>query len=265
MKITLHPLFLLAGLAAAVFGGLPVFVICALTALLHECGHIFCATRLGYECRGVKLMPYGASAICEIEGISAADEVALALSGPLVNLLICIICAGLWWFFPLSYAATDIIFYASAAMLFLNLLPAYPFDGGRIARRVLLKFLPEKAAGIILRALNALCAVAAVLFFVFVYRNISLLAIAAFLLCSVFERGEKYSRINFTALPKKRGREIKYVIMDEGATYRDALKFVGGGRYVVMQFYGDGFLDEISEDELYKKLSEHSIYDKIIT
>ena len=73
MKFTLHPLFIAIGLLSAIFGGLTVFIIYALTALLHECGHIFCAARLGYRCEKVSLMPYGAAAVCDTEGISAAD------------------------------------------------------------------------------------------------------------------------------------------------------------------------------------------------
>ena len=96
MKITLHPLFITLGIASAIFGGLPVFIIYALTALLHECGHIFCALRLGYKCEKISLMPYGAAAVCDTEGISKTDEIKLALSGPLVNAFICVGTAGLW-------------------------------------------------------------------------------------------------------------------------------------------------------------------------
>lgn len=264
MKITFHPLFIAAGLASALFGGFGIFIICALTALLHECGHIFCAARLGYCCGGVKLMPFGASALIKIDGISARDEIALALSGPLVNAAVCVICAGLWWFYPPSYAFSDLVFYASAAMLFLNVLPAYPLDGGRVARIIILKFVTERTASVILRALNLLCVAAMAFVYVFALRNLSILAAAAMLLCSAFERGEKYERLSFSARPKKRGREIKYVIMDENATYKDALKLIGGNKYLVMQFYGDCFLDEITEDEFYKKLESHNIYDKIL-
>ena len=141
MKITIHPLFLAVGLLSALFGGLPIFIICALTALLHECGHIFCAARLGFECKKISLMPFGAAAVCDIEGISPSDEVKLSLAGPLVNFILCVGVAGLWWFFPETYAYTDLIFYASAGMLVLNLLPAYPLDGGRVVKCVLGSFL----------------------------------------------------------------------------------------------------------------------------
>ncbi|MBD5632113.1 MAG: hypothetical protein HDP34_02645 [Clostridia bacterium] len=249
---------------SALFGGFPEFIICALTALLHECGHIFCAARLGFECTKVSLMPYGAAAVCDIEGISPADEVRLAISGPLVNLALCVAVAGLWWFYPETYGFTDVIFYANAAMLLINLLPAYPLDGGRIARCAAGKFLKPKAVNIALRVTNVLVVVALILIYFLALKNLSVLAVAGLLLCSAFEKSPPARKINFAAKKKKRGREIRYVILGEDATYRDALRFVDGSRYLVLQIYGDVFLDEISEDELYKRLLENNIYDKII-
>lgn len=264
MKITIHPLFLAVGLLSALVGGLPIFIICALTALLHECGHIFCAARLGYECTKISLMPFGAAAVCDIEGISPSDEIRLALSGPLVNLALCVATAGLWWFFPQTYAYTDTVFYANSAMLLLNLLPAYPLDGGRVARCVLNKFLSGKASGIVLRLVNILAVVALVLVFCLAYRNITLLIVAGLLLCSAFEKNLPAQKINFCAKKKKRGREIRYVILGEGATFKDALRFIDSSRYLVLQIYGEKFLDEITEDELYERLLNGSIYDKIL-
>jgi len=264
VKIKIHPLFLLVGLLSALLGGLPLFIISALTALLHECGHVFCAERLGFECTQISLMPYGAAAVCEIEGISSADEIKLALAGPLVNLVICIAVAGLWWFFPETYAYTDILFYSSAAMLLLNVLPAYPLDGGRVAKCAVSKFFSAKTLNIILRAINLAVVAGLVLVYILVLRNLSVLTVAVFLLCSAFQKSPPARKINFAEKKKKRGREIRYVILDENATYKDALRFVDGSRYLIIQLYGENFIDEITEDELYKKLMNAGIYDKII-
>ena len=62
-------------LFCALFGGLPSALICLMTALLHECGHIFCAARMGFKCEKVKIMPYGAAAMCDVDGIRAGDEI----------------------------------------------------------------------------------------------------------------------------------------------------------------------------------------------
>ncbi len=266
MKISIHPLFLAVGLFTALFGGFTVFIICALTALLHECGHIFCAEKLGFECTRVRLMPYGAAAVCELDGISPADEIRLALSGPLVNFLICVAVAGLWWFVPQVYAYTDLLFYANAGMLVLNLLPAYPLDGGRVARCALLKCLKPRTVNLILRGVNvALVAVIVALFFT-VYHNLSLLAAAVMLLCSAFSPPPPARRIDFAARKKKRGREVRYVILSEDATFRDALRYMDASRYLVLQIYSsdDKFLDEITEDELCALLQTKTLYEKIV-
>ena len=265
MKIRLHPLFIVLGLAAAVFGGFPVFIIYALTALLHECGHIFCAARLGFKCEKISLMPYGAAAVCDTEGISHADEIKLALSGPAVNALICIATAGLWWFFPITYAYTDTVFSASAIMFAINLLPAYPLDGGRAVRCLLIRIMPEKAARIFLRVLSGVLAVAFILVFFLAYKNISFLVFAVFLFVSaVFERDTPLSRISYKAKKPKRGKEIKHVMLGADSTFKDALRHVDSSKYLIIQFYGDGILDEICEDELFDMLQSKTIYDKIL-
>lgn len=264
MKITVHPLFIALGIASAIFGGFFVFIIYALTALMHECGHIFCAGRLGYACSRVSLMPYGAAAFCDTDGISAADEIKLALSGPLVNALICAGCAALWWFYPAAYAYTDAVFSASAVMLTINLLPAYPLDGGRAAKRLLTLFLKPKTAGTVLRVLSAVLSVSCALIFFFAYKNPSLLIFAAFLLCSAFERETPLERIAFAAQKPKRGKDVKQVMLSVNSTYKDALRHADGSKYLIFRFYDGGNLDEICEDELYELLQKHAIYDRIL-
>lgn len=265
VKITIHPLFLAVGLLSAVFGGFPIFIICALTALMHECGHIFCAQRLGFECTKISLMPYGAAAVCDIEGISPKDEIYLALAGPAVNLLICVAIAGLWWFAPQTYAYTDVLFYANSAMLILNLLPAYPLDGGRVARCILTRVFKPKIANIVIRIVN-LCVVGVLITLFFtVVKNYSLIAVAALLLCSALSKSPPVQKINFAARKKKRGREMRYVILDGNSTFKDALRYIDDRRYLVIQLYEDEkFLDEITEDELFKKLQNSNLYDKIL-
>ena len=263
MKITLHPLFIALGIATAIFGGLPIYLMYALTALLHECGHMFCASKMGFRCEKISLMPYGASVICDTEGIRAVDEIKLALAGPAVNLFLCILCAGLWWFYPVTYAYTDTVFKANAVMLIVNLLPAYPLDGGRVAGSFLGLFMLGKRAKIILRAISVCISVSLVFVFVFVFNNISLLIFSLFLLCSAFQKDGVLERIAFRAKKIKRGREMRHIILTESSTFKDALRYVDDGKYCVFQYFSDGILDEITEEELFELLQTHSIYDTV--
>lgn len=263
MKITLHPLFVALGIATAIFGGLPVYLIYALTALLHECGHIFYAAKIGFKCEKISLMPYGAAAICDTEGISARDEIRLALSGPAVNAFMCVLCAGLWWFYPETYAYTDTVFSANAVMFAINLLPAYPLDGGRALSSLLYLFMPKKRVKLILRIVSIVISAALVLVFFLAYKNLSLLVFALFLCVSAFGKDGALSPVGFRPKKIKRGREMRHVMLNDSSTFRDALRYVDDSKYCVFQYYSDGILDEITEEELFEMLETRSIYDKV--
>ena len=264
MKISIHPLFFGVIIFCAFFGGLPVTLIFVMTALLHECGHIFCAEKMGFKCEKIKIMPYGAAAVCELEGIRTGDEIKLALAGPAVNAAFCVALAGLWWFFPDTYAYTDTLMQANLSMLVVNLLPAYPLDGARVARCLLTKLFGERAAIITLKVIAAVVAGTFIaLFFAFGY-NLTLLFFALFLLCSAIEKAPKAVRINFSSGNKlKRGLEVKYVLCDGSVTYKDAIKKLEDKRYLVLQLYDNGIADEITQDELYEAAATHGIYDKV--
>ena len=263
MKITLHPLFIALGIAAAIFGGLPIYLIYALTALLHECGHIFYAAKIGFRCEKISLMPYGAAALCDTEGIRVREEIFLALSGPAVNAFICVLCAGLWWFYPETYAYTDTVFSATAVMLAINLLPAYPLDGGRAVGSLLSLFMRKRRAKFILRIFGLCISIALISVFFFVLKNISLLIFALFLLCSAFEKDGILSRVAFSAKRIKRGREMRHIMLTGNSTFKDALRYVDDGKYCVFQYFSNGILDEVTEEELFEMLETRSIYDKV--
>ena len=53
-------------------------------------------------------------------------------------------------------------------------------------------------------------------------------------------------------------------MLSENSTYKDALRYTDASKYLIFQFYADGMLDEITEDELYAQMQNHGIYDKII-
>lgn len=264
MKISVHPLFFAVLVLCALFGGLPTTLICLLTALLHECGHVFCAARMGFKCEKIKIMPYGAAAVCELEGIRAADEIKLALAGPMVNAAICVFLAGLWWFFPETYAYTDTVLYANLAMLIVNLVPAYPLDGGRVAGCLLTKLFGTKASLIILKVVALLSAVGLTVGFFFSGYNPTFLAFALCLVFSAIEKPPQSELINFSSAGRlKRGIEVKYVLCDPSLTFKDAFKKLDGRHYLVLQLYDGEIADEITQDELYELASQKSIYDKV--
>ena len=54
------------------------------------------------------------------------------------------------------------------------------------------------------------------------------------------------------------------MLLNPSSTYKDALRHIDSGRYLIFQFYQDGMLDEITEDELFEQLQTKGIYDTIL-
>lgn len=108
--------------------------------LLHELGHALVARRNGVEIEEIDLWLLGGVARMRGEPERAEDELRFALAGPLVTLVIAAVFGGLraalgatgapdWLLALVAYQA-----YVNAAILVLNLLPAFPLDGGRVLR-----------------------------------------------------------------------------------------------------------------------------------
>ena len=48
-------------------------------------------------------------------------------------------------------------------------------------------------------------------------------------------------------------------MLNKDSTYKDALRYVNEGKYCIFDFFSDGMLDEICEEELFEMLQNHSI------
>jgi Zn-dependent protease len=152
-------------------GGTEPYVLAVLSAagffgsiLLHELGHAFAARRAGIGISSIRLWLFGGVAEMTRESDSPGTEFKVAIAGPLVTALIAIVlcvigvqAAGVDSFRdalemrvtadttgPITavawLAAVNII------VLFFNLLPAFPMDGGRIVRAIAWKVTGKRGA-----------------------------------------------------------------------------------------------------------------------
>ena len=103
--------------------------------VMHEFGHALMARRFGIATRDVTLLPIGGVARLERMPRDPAQELAIAVAGPAVNVAL----AGLFGaLFALS--GSTFVFRMMAINLGLalfNMLPAFPMDGGRVLRALL--------------------------------------------------------------------------------------------------------------------------------
>lgn len=124
-----------------------------LSILLHELGHAWVAIRNGIPILGIDLWLFGGVAKLGRESTSPGVEFRIAAAGPLVTLVIAAVCFGLGSAISSSSdvltssqfesdvtgSSTAVLGYLTSInviLLLFNLIPAFPLDGGRIARAI---------------------------------------------------------------------------------------------------------------------------------
>jgi Zn-dependent protease len=144
--------FLLALISAVLF---------FLSILLHELGHAVVAIRNGIPILGIDLWMFGGVAKLGKDSDSPGVEFRVAAAGPLVTLVIAAVAFGLGAATEGGTSAMlDDIFLnqtmtptaavlghlalVNAALLVFNLIPAFPLDGGRIARSIAWKLTGDR-------------------------------------------------------------------------------------------------------------------------
>ena len=251
-RLSVHPLFFLVGIASAFTGGLLTFLSACLAAIEHECAHAFAARRYGFRLDKIVLMPYGAVISGDITGLSPKEEFFVALAGPLANLLTALGFTALWWFFPDTYPFTEAAAYVSYSLFFINLLPAYPLDGGRILGLVL-RPVCKKKTKLVLRIITLLISLGIAGWFVytcFSVPNFSMLIFAC-LLCAGAFGGGKYAKLHFSHKKSfQRGVEERRIAISSSCALKEGLRFLRDDKYLVFVLYdGEEFLGELSEGE----------------
>jgi Zn-dependent protease/CBS domain-containing protein len=132
---------------------------------VHECGHMLAARRIGLIPKAVILLPLTGVALYEEPRIEKPQppallwkrEIRLALVGPLVSLILACLAAtvvtasgrgiDLWkWPFLQATNLPKSLVWANLYLAVLNLMPAYPLDGGRILRALFSRTLDPSAA-----------------------------------------------------------------------------------------------------------------------
>ncbi len=135
-----------------------------LSLLLHELGHALAARREGISTSGIDLWLFGGVAKLSRDSKSPGEEFKVAAAGPAVTALIVLLCLAVA---AAASQTTSVINTATfrdisttpftaligwlamvnVALLLFNLVPAFPLDGGRIARSVAWKVTGERGKG----------------------------------------------------------------------------------------------------------------------
>ncbi len=116
----------------------------------HEVGHSWVAQRNHVKVREITLWLFGGVAKLEGDADDPGSEFRIALAGPAMSALCCLVLAGAaWgtWRVDGSEVLLGLLIWLSAINAVLavsNLIPAFPLDGGRILRAVLWRRMGRK-------------------------------------------------------------------------------------------------------------------------
>jgi len=117
--------------------------------VLHEFGHALTARRFGISTRDITLYPFGGVASLDRMPELPKQELAVALAGPAVNVVLASFCfiallLNRSGSFGLRIPANDQfllvqLMWINVGIAVFNMLPAFPMDGGRVFRALLAK------------------------------------------------------------------------------------------------------------------------------
>jgi Zn-dependent protease len=133
--------------------------------IVHEFGHALVARRQGIEIRRIDLFLFGGLTQMGRDAATPAEEFKIAAAGPLATLGFVLVCLGLDLVLvgphrlvhaaeldgtvaitPVLLSLSWLLFW-NVLLLAFNLIPAFPLDGGRIARAVVWRLSGNKTRG----------------------------------------------------------------------------------------------------------------------
>jgi Zn-dependent protease len=133
--------------------------------IVHELGHAIVARRQGIEVGRIDLFLFGGLTQMSRDSASPGEDFKIAAAGPLATLLFVLLCLGVDLAIvgphrllhaaeldgtvritPVLLSLSWLLFW-NVLLLAFNLVPAFPLDGGRIARAVVWRITGEKQRG----------------------------------------------------------------------------------------------------------------------
>lgn len=168
---------------------LKIYLIVMLFAFLHELGHIIVGIILKKKIEKIEIMPFGLSAAFYTDYDDKyynIKEIFVAIAGPISSLIFSI----LFNYIELPGLEKQDAIYANLLILFFNLIPLYPLDGGRVIKGILhikmgiiqTEEIIDKISNITMIVLTIISSIT-----VYYYKNIAIFLVCIFLWTTVLQ------------------------------------------------------------------------------
>ena len=169
-----------------------IYGILMLFTLVHELAHMFMGIILKLKPKELNVSPFGFSILFEIYEKNEIKKILIAICGPLVNILIALIC----YFTNIKNEWVELIIYSNILIGLFNLLPIYPLDGGRCIKSLIHIFRGNKSAIEYTNHISNICVILITMLSsigIYYYKNIAILLILIYLWTLVIIENKKYN------------------------------------------------------------------------
>ena len=181
-KIYIHPLTIVLAIIVTLTGMYKDFLIIFLIIIIHELGHLFMSIIYKWNIDKIYIYPYGGCVkFNEKLNRPLKEELLILINGPFFQILFFIIITILYNNNILSFRNYLLFKTYHFTLLFFNLLPIYPLDGGKILNVLLEYIFPYKKSNKLIIILSYL----GIIFLLINYKNINLVMMSTFLIIEI--------------------------------------------------------------------------------
>lgn len=243
-----------------------ILIIELIVVITHELIHYLFALYFGFSGFYMEMSPIGLSInLKDIDEATISQDITISLSAPLINLIFSFV--FLFFFKIYEVPVLYQLHMINQAVFIINIIPAFPLDGGRVLRDIIYVKKNYKASVRITSVISIILGIGIILLYVFFLffklNNLSLLIIGIFIISSAIIERKRLVYLIMADVVKKKWRFLKNNYLENYSIsiyYKSYLiegaKLIDKKRYAI--FY---VLDEemcpigmISEGELFQAL-----------
>lgn len=150
-KLIIHSSFYLVALGFVLTGNYLNFIVFVSLVVVHEFGHCVMATLVHVKVKSVTIYPFGG--ITKLDTFLSLDiekELLVAMGGVLLQYCFYLLIGYLYYIHCIREYTFSLYTMYNSSIIFFNLLPIYPLDGGKIVYLLLCLFLPYRIADIVI-------------------------------------------------------------------------------------------------------------------
>ncbi|MBE4908137.1 M50 family metallopeptidase [Bacillus luteolus] len=133
LKIKIHPLFWVVIGISIITAHFKELLMLFLIVFIHELGHVTGAHFFSWRIKKIQLLPFGGVAEMDEHGNRPIkEELIVILAGPITHIVLVFIGYIFYAFSIISAETLDLFIFHNLVILFFNLLPIWPLDGGKL-------------------------------------------------------------------------------------------------------------------------------------